>query len=76
QDFFFAPTWLTKRAEEWGMAGFEDRVAHAWHSSSAALSGWMKVVTGSGPHAVKQVFLEHLVGKADPAIGNVLSLNP
>ncbi|MEO7802936.1 MAG: DUF2855 family protein, partial [Actinomycetota bacterium] len=42
QDFFFAPTWLTKRAEEWGMAGFEDRVAHAWHSSSAALSGWMK----------------------------------
>lgn len=74
QEFFFAPTWLAQRAQDWGTEGFAQRFAEAWKAFVGPLSSWMKVVEETGQEAVKRVFLEHLEGRADPAIGNVLSL--
>lgn len=75
QEFFFAPAWLTGRVEEWGMPGFVDRLAQAWHAASGSLSAWMKIVEEAGPDAIRRVFLDHVEGRADPRIGNVLSLD-
>lgn len=74
REFFFAPTWLTRRVEDWGMSGYIERLGVAWRDFSGQLGGWMKVVEESGPDAVQRVFLDHLNGTADPKIGNVLTL--
>jgi hypothetical protein len=74
QEFFFAPNWLAQRAQDWGMEGFAQRFAEAWKAFVGPLSSWMKVVEDRGQEAVQRVFLEHLEGRADPRIGNVLSL--
>lgn len=74
QTFFFAPDWLAKRIGDWGMEGYISRLAQAWRGFSPSLSGWMKVVNETGQDAVERVWKQHLDGKADPAVGNVLSL--
>ncbi len=40
--FFFAPTRVTKRAEDWGRAGLEQRVAEAWHPFCEWTGGWLE----------------------------------
>ena len=75
QDFFFAPTWLAKRTGDWGVDGYVQRLATAWNKFSEYLTGWMKVVEGSGPEAIEKAWLEQLDGQADPAIGTVLSMH-
>jgi hypothetical protein len=72
--FFFAPTQLQKRREDWGAAGLEARVAEAWNAFLPSLRSWMKVVHGRGPAAIESVYLEMLDGKVDPAVGHILSL--
>jgi hypothetical protein len=74
REFFFAPNWLTKRVEDWGMQGYGERLGAAWRAFRAQLGSWMKVVEESGPDAVQRVYLDHLNGRADPKIGNVLTL--
>ncbi len=76
QEFFFAPTWLAKRTEDWGVQGYVERLAEAWRPFSKRLDGWMEVVEEFGPEAILRVWQEHLEGRADPAVGNVLSIGP
>jgi hypothetical protein len=73
--FFFAPTQLQKRREDWGAGGLEARVAQAWGAFLPSLRGWMRIVPGHGPDAIESVYLEMLDGKMDPAIGHVLSFD-
>jgi hypothetical protein len=75
QEFFFAPTWLKKRTKDWGIDGYVERLASAWRTFSESLTGWMKVVQEAGPEAIERVWLDHVDGKADPATGNVLSMD-
>jgi hypothetical protein len=74
REFFFAPTWLTRRVEDWGMEGYTERLGAAWRDFKGQLGEWMKIVKESGPDAVQRVYLDHLNGTADPRIGNVLTL--
>ena len=74
QEFFFAPTWLAKRTEDWGVKGYVDRLAEAWRTFSEPLQGWMTVNHESGEEAVLRVWQQQLTGGADPAVGNVLSV--
>ena len=74
QEFFFAPTWLAKRTVDWGVQGYVERLAEAWRTFSKPVGGWMEVVEESGPEAILRVWQEHLRGRADPAVGNVLSI--
>lgn len=73
QEFFFAPTWLAKRTEDWGVEGYVERLADAWRTFSKPLSGWMTVKRESGPEAILRVWEQHLGGDADPSVGHVLS---
>lgn len=74
-EFFFAPTQLAKRREEWGAEEFGRRYAEAREAFLPSTDEWMKIVHDSGPEAVERVYLEMLNGKVSPDIGQMLSLH-
>jgi uncharacterized protein DUF2855 len=72
--FFFAPTQLVKRREDWGADGFAERYGEARSAFLPSTDAWMKIVHGRGPDAVKDVYLAMVDGKIDPQVGQMLSL--
>jgi hypothetical protein len=70
--FFFAPTRLEKRAEDWGPNGVNDRLAESWSPYVEWLRGWLRVEHGSGAEDVERIYRDLLDGKSDPAVGHVL----
>jgi hypothetical protein len=75
-EFFFLPTWLVKRREEWGPGEFGTRYGEAWNAFLPSVSEWMKVVHAQGPEAVETAYRDMLEGKIAPEEGLILSLNP
>jgi hypothetical protein len=71
--FFFAPTRLAKRNEDWGAEGVNQRLADSWSPYVQWLRGWLQVEQGSGRNDVERIYREMLDGKSDPAVGHVLS---
>jgi hypothetical protein len=71
--FFFAPTRLQKRNEDWGAEGVNQRLAQSWAPYVEWLRGWLQVEHGSGPEHIERIYREMLDGKSDPAVGHVLS---
>jgi uncharacterized protein DUF2855 len=72
--FFFAPTQLQKRTQEWGPGGLQQRYGGAWQQFLEFTKSRIHVVHGRGPAAVEQVYLETLEGRSKPDAGHVLSL--
>jgi hypothetical protein len=75
-EFFFLPTWMEKRREEWGPSEFGKRYGDAWDAFLPSVNDWMKVVTREGPEAVESAYRDMLEGKVAPEEGLILSLNP
>jgi hypothetical protein len=71
--FFFAPTRLQKRTEDWGREELNRRIAKAWPPYVEWVHRWLQVEHGSGPEDIERIYLELLDGKSDPAVGHVLS---
>jgi Protein of unknown function (DUF2855) len=71
--FFFAPDRLRQRAEDWGPDGVNERLAEAWGPYAEWTRAWLRVEHGSGPEDIERVYRELLDGRADPAVGHVLS---
>jgi Protein of unknown function (DUF2855) len=74
-EFFFAPTQIKKRRQDWGPGGVEERFSEAWRAFLPSVGGWMKVVHGTGPSDVEAVYRETLEGKVDPEVGHILALD-
>jgi hypothetical protein len=72
--FFFAPTRVTKRSEDWGRVGLETRVADAWHPFCEWTGGWLETIRGKGFDAVRDAYLDVLEGRVDPSHAHVLTL--
>jgi hypothetical protein len=72
--FFFAPDRVTKRADDWGRAGLETRVADTWHPFCEWTAGWLGPIPGSGFDAVRAAYLDVIDGKVDPNKAHVLRL--
>jgi uncharacterized protein DUF2855 len=72
--FFFAPTRVTKRAEDWGRAGLEQRVADAWHPFCEWTAGWLDVLPGRGFDALQRAYLDVLEGRVAANTAHVISL--
>jgi hypothetical protein len=72
--FFFAPDRVTKRAEDWGRAGLETRVADAWHPFCEWTAGWLEPIPGEGFDAIRAAYLDVIDGKVDPKHAHVLTL--
>jgi uncharacterized protein DUF2855 len=74
--FFFAPTRVAKRTEQWGREGLERRVADAWRPYLQWTAGWLEIVHGRGAESVERAYLDLLDGHIDPAKAHALSLAP
>jgi hypothetical protein len=73
---FFAPAQAKKRAEEWGSARLQGRIALAWATFLARVSEpgrpWLKVVPGQGKQAVETTYAALLDGKVPANEGRIL----
>jgi Protein of unknown function (DUF2855) len=69
---FFAPAQIKKRATEWGPAELQSRMSKAFAAFLPQLAGWMQVIEGRGPDAIKQTYLTVLDGKSGPNEGHML----
>jgi hypothetical protein len=72
--FFFAPTRVVKRSEDWGRTGLEARVADAWHPFCEWIGGWLETIPGQGFDAVQDAWVDVLEGRVAPQRAHVLSL--
>ena len=73
--FFFAPTRLQKRTQEWGAEGLQQRYRAAWRQFVEFVTPRIRVVHGRGPAAVERVYLDTLEGRSKPDEGHILSLS-
>lgn len=71
--FFFAPSQLQKRLQEWGPEQFHRRLNAALQRFLTA-SDWLVVVEHRGPQAVEQLYRAMVDGRIDPAEGHICSL--
>lgn len=72
--FFFAPSQMKKRSDEWGRAEFDARVATALRGFVEHSTGWLTVERSAGATEVEAAYRTVLEGDSDPAIGHVLTL--
>jgi hypothetical protein len=72
-EFFFAPTLMQKRSQEWGPGGLQKRLAGAWREFRISTGDWLQVVRSWGASSVEQVYRTILEGRAHPNQGHVLS---
>jgi hypothetical protein len=73
-EFFFAPSRVEKRTEDWGAAGLQQRYGVSWRSFSDFARARIRVVHGFGPEAVEKVYQDTLEGRVSPSEGHILSL--
>jgi hypothetical protein len=74
-EFFFAPTHIDRRRQDWGPGGIEKRFSDAWNGFLPSVKGWMKIVQTDGPEGVEAVYRETLEGNSSPELGHMLSLH-
>jgi hypothetical protein len=72
--FFFAPDQMRKRYADWGPDGVEAKHAEAWRRFVPVVEGWVDVVLGTGPEALRDDWLETLAGETSPRTGHVVQL--
>lgn len=74
-EFFFAPSQIAKRSEEWGAAELMKRIAATWHEVLDDTDRWLTIVHRSGPEEISSVYLDLLEGRSDPSVGYVVSMS-
>jgi hypothetical protein len=72
--FFFAPTQVKKRIQDWGARGYQERVAAALHEFVGWSREWMRVVPSNGAEAAAATWREVHAGLVAPDVGHVVSL--
>ncbi len=74
--FFFAPTQMQKRNQEWGPGELDRRLAEAFGGFLDQAPEWLSVHHGAGPEEVETVYRQMLEGDTSPDTGQVLSMSP
>jgi hypothetical protein len=72
--FFFAPTQIAKRVDEWGQAEVDRRVSAAYREFSRWTDRWLDVRRSAGPDAVEATYQELVNGRVDPRVGHVCTM--
>ena len=72
--FFFAPSQVAKRNQEWGPGEVQKLIGQALTGFQKFSDQWMIVSRGSGVETIEQTFNRVLSGKASPSEGFILSI--
>ena len=73
--FFFAPTQMAKRNDDWGPGEFNTRVGEALDVFLEGAPTWLTVERSAGPEAVERVYRDALEGRTSPDTGQILSMS-
>ena len=74
-EFFFAPTQIAKRTEDWGAEGLAERMSAAWAAFADWADGWLTFEVADGPDAVVAAFDALAEGRTDPSTGCIGTLS-
>ena len=72
--FFFAPTQVKKRVQDWGLRGYQQRIAAAVKGFVDWSHGWLDVRHANGGAAAAATWQEVHAGRVAPGEGYVVSL--
>lgn len=72
--FFFAPSHIAKRAQDWGPGEFEKRAHQFWRDAARSSQQWLKVEHHDGPDAVESAYKRLLRGEVAADTGIIASL--
>ena len=72
--FFFAPSRITKRSDEWGPGEFEKRSLAFFRDAAVRSRDWLKIERIAGVKALERTFHELRLGKVAPDRDLVASL--
>ena len=72
--FFFAPSQLQKRRDEWGPGVIEKRHAEVWRQFTPVVKNWVEIKESHGPEGLRTAWLDAVAGRMDPKAGHVIAL--
>jgi hypothetical protein len=72
--FFFAPTQVKKRVQDWGARGYQERIAAAVQGFVDWSRDWLVVQRSSGAAAAAATWRDVHAGRVTPDVGHVVSL--
>ena len=72
--FFFAPTQVKRRVQDWGARGYQQRVAAALQGFVGWSRDWLAVQRSNGPAAAAATWREVHAGRVPPDVGHVVSM--
>jgi len=72
--FFFAPSQIAKRTNDWGRDELDRRLGTAWDAYATWTDGWVDYRRSSGPAETAACYLELLGGRPDPRAGHLCTL--
>lgn len=72
--FFFAPSRIVKRTQDWGARGLQERLGEAWRDFAGGSKRWLEIQHHTGSEALERVYLDALTGRLDPKDGHVIHL--
>ena len=73
--FFFAPSEVSRRLEQWGRAEYQRRSVDALRDFVRGSERWLAIGRSSGPEAAQATYHEVFDGSVPPTIGRVVSLH-
>lgn len=75
-EFFFAPSYIQKRMEDWGPQGFAERSERFLHASAAWSRNWLKIKTVEGLSELAEIYPDICEGKLAADEGVIVALSP
>lgn len=72
--FFFAPTQLKKRINDWGTAKTMNKIFSSLHDYIELLRTIIVVKHARGEQAINMIYQNVLLGKADASVGHIITL--
>jgi hypothetical protein len=72
--FFFAPTQVKKRVQDWGPRGYQERINAALQAFVDWSRGWLQVQHSRGAAAATAAWREVHAGRVAPEVGHVVSM--
>jgi len=76
REFFFAPSQIAKRMQDWGAAGFARHVGAQWQAAREAASGWTRLRRLHGSDGLVEAWRAAVDGRIPASESWVVQLGP
>jgi Protein of unknown function (DUF2855) len=71
-EWFFTPSHILKRRQEWGTQQLRERLSLAWQAFLSDTDRWLRIAHGSGPEAIERTYRDVIGGRLAPEIARTV----